>query len=130
MNLSCHEPTKTGPSVHGTRFAGYLGLRESFESSVRQNTMNLNLHQHQTVSQVRANSVNAIHHEHFVCGDEKSVGARLVQNVFQPVIAVGKQLNQGIEWSDPRASIQGKKQGKKDGNFVLDFVPLANENEH
>lgn len=117
---------KTGTSEHESRFAGYLGLWSSFESSVRQNTEAINWNQHQNALQIRpANTPHAVHHEHYVCGDEKSISARLIQNVFQTLTAVGKELGHGIEWSDSKASAEGMR-GKKD---VPDFVALANGSE-
>ena len=117
---------KTGTSAHESRFAGYLGLWSSFEASVRHNTQAINWNEHQSVLQIRpADTSNAVHHEHYVCGDEKSVSARLVQNVFQPLIAVGKELGQQIEWSDAKASRAGISFPKD----VPDFVALANGRE-
>ena len=88
---------RTGTSGHDSRFVGYLGLWSSFESSVRQSTQTINWNQHQNTLQIRPGNPHAVHHEHFVCGDEKSVATRFVQNVFQPVIAVGKELGHDIE---------------------------------
>jgi hypothetical protein len=66
------------------------------------------------------NSPHAVHHEQYICGDEKTVGARMVQNVFQAVIAVGKELGYGIEWGDGKAS----REGIADNSVVPDFVAL------
>lgn len=117
---------RTGTSGHDSRFIGYLGQWSSFERSVREITNNINWDQHQNILQIRPGSLNAIHHEHYVCGDEKSVSARMVQNVFQVVTAVGKELGHGIEWGDGKAS----RRGMDDNNVVPDFVALINGTEH
>jgi hypothetical protein len=104
---------KTGTSEHESRFAGYLGLWSSFESSVRQNTEAINWNQHQNILQIRpANAPHAVHHEHYICGDEKSISARLVQNVFQTLTAVGKSLataSNGVTQRHPRKACAAKK---------------------
>lgn len=113
----------TGSSNHASRFEGVLGLWSSFESSVRQNTKAINWSQHQTILQSRpVGTNNSLHHEHYICGDEISVSGRFVQNVLHPLIAVGKELGQEIQWGDSKTS----EEGLKNTNDIPDFVALAN----
>jgi hypothetical protein len=103
-----------------------MGLSDSFERAVRHNTDSIDWTQHQTVLQMRPhNTPNAIHHEHYRCGDEISVSTRLVHNVLHVLTAVSKELNQGVGWSDSNSSVQGVAGAR----HVPDFIALANGKE-
>jgi hypothetical protein len=71
------------------------------------------------------NTRNAIHHEHYMCGDEISVSTRLVQNVLHVLTAVSKELIQGVGWGDSKSSVQGMAGAR----HVPDFIALANGKE-
>ena len=105
-------------SAHDTQYENHLGCWDSFESTVRATTRRLPWRDHHETLQVLPHHRNAVHHEHYKCGDELSVQSRYIQNVIQPVTAVSKQLGLRIGWGSSNTAT--KTQADKE--IFPDFV--------
>ena len=116
---------KSTSSGHHSFYRGDLGCWDTFESTVRANSRTLPWRSHNEILQVLPNHRNAVHHEHYKCGDELSVQSRYIQNVIQPVTAVSKQLGYKIEWGSSNSATKSKA----DKTIVPDFAASTEGNQ-